>query len=200
MCSLNRHEPGSTADGSTAAWTEPMMEETLKNRMSDRTDSRNMLASGNPHTARGFSFLLTRNELRDTFRISYLANRLVLPVYEEIKQVHGLSRGEYLLLFCLSHTRELTAQDVAEITGRPRNSISRAVHRMLEEGYLTRSPDPSDGRQALLRITGKGREVNDKILPRFRQQEERILNNLNPDERTVLATLLTKLVHGPADL
>ena len=98
-----------------------------------------------------------RNEVRDTFRISYLANRLVIPVYEDIKREFGLKLGEYLLLFCLSHNEELTAQDVADMTGRPRNSVSRAVHRMLEDGYLTRSPDPADGRRALLRITSEGR-------------------------------------------
>ncbi|MEC7396116.1 MAG: helix-turn-helix domain-containing protein, partial [Pseudomonadota bacterium] len=92
---------------------------------------------------RDLSVIFERPTMRDTFRISYLANRLVLPAYNDIKRVYGLSRGEYLLLFCLSYIEELTAQDVAEMTGRPRNSISRAVHRMLDEGYLKRSPDPT---------------------------------------------------------
>ena len=102
------------------------------------------------HDGRDLSVIFERPTIRDTFRISYLANRLVLPAYDDIKRAYGLSRGEYLLLFCLSYIEELTAQDIAEMTGRPRNSISRAVHRMLDEGYLKRSPDPADGRQALL--------------------------------------------------
>ena len=140
--------------------------------------------------------IFSRNEVRDTFRISYLANRLVLPVYDEIKRVHGLSRGEYLLLFCLSYVDELTAQDVAELTGRPRNSISRAVHRMLGEGYLTRSADPSDGRQALLRITPKGRRLHKAIVPLFETQQGEILSCLSTAERTQLDHLLSKLVLG----
>ena len=58
---------------------------------------------------REFADIFERNEVRDTFRISYLANRLVIPVYEDIKREFGLKRGEYLLLFCLSHIEELTA-------------------------------------------------------------------------------------------
>ena len=147
---------------------------------------------------REFAAIFERNEVRDTFRISYLANRLVIPVYEDIKREFGLNRGEYLLLFCLSHIEELTAQDVADMTGRPRNSISRAVHRMLEDGYLTRSPDPADGRQALLRITYEGQELHRQIVPRFLVWEEQILCALDIDERRQLDRLLAKLVGSNA--
>ena len=147
---------------------------------------------------RELAAIFERNEVRDTFRISYLANRLVVPVYEDIKREFGLNRGEYLLLFCLSHIEELTSQDVADMTGRPRNSISRAVHRMLEDGYLTRSPDPADGRQALLRITYEGQELHRQIVPRFLVWEEQILCALDSDERRQLDRLLAKLVGSNA--
>lgn len=138
--------------------------------------------------------IFVRNEVPDTFRISFLANLLVLPVYDEIKREHGLSRGEYLLLFCLSSVADLTAQDVADMTGRPRNSISRAVHRMLEEGYVTRSPDPDDGRQALLRITCEGDALHKRIVQRFIAREAELLSVLSSSERGQLDRLLTKLV------
>ncbi len=71
---------------------------------------------------------------------------------------------------------ELTAQDVANMTGRPRNSISRAVHRMLTEGYLDRTPDPDDGRQAMLRITPKGRKFHERIVKRFIARGKELLS------------------------
>ena len=157
----------------------------------DRPDSA-ACVTARPNTAT--SAIFERNEIRDAFRISYLANRLVLPPYDRIKRDFGLSRGEYLLLFCLSHLEELTAQDVADMTGRPRNSISRAVHRMLGEGYLTRSPHPTDGRQALLRITPQGRAQHERIVPIFQAREDEILGPLTPAERQTLDRLLSKLV------
>jgi DNA-binding MarR family transcriptional regulator len=144
--------------------------------------------------ARDLKAIFEHNEVRDTFRISFLANSLVLPIYEEIKRDHDLSRGEYLLLFCLSNVSELTAQDVADMTGRPRNSISRAVHRMLRDGYLTRSPDPDDGRQALLRITPAGRALHKAIVAKFIGREAALLGVLSRDERSTLDHLLSKLV------
>ena len=47
--------------------------------------------------ARGRMALFEGNEVPDTFRISFLANSLVVPTYEEIRRAHDLSRGEYLL-------------------------------------------------------------------------------------------------------
>ena len=101
-------------------------------------------------------------EFRDAYRISYLANSVVMPSYEAIRQEFGIIRAEYLLLLCLAHFPVLTAQEVSRMTRRPRNSISRAVHRMLQEGYLKRAPDPNDGRQAQLEITARGRELHDQ--------------------------------------
>ena len=38
---------------------------------------------------RDLSVIFERPTMRDTFRISYLANRLVLPAYNDIKRVYG---------------------------------------------------------------------------------------------------------------
>lgn len=137
--------------------------------------------------------LFRQQPIGDTFRLSFMANSLVLPVYDEIKRRHGLNRGEYLLIHCLSFVPVMTAQDVARVTGRPRNSISRAVHRMLEEELIARAPDPEDGRQAMLTVTPKGRALVDTIMPLFRQRQEALLAPLSGEERQQLDRLLGKL-------
>ena len=75
-------------------------------------------------------------EFPDAYKVSYLANAIVIPSYEDVRRDFGMVRAEYHLLLCLAHYAELTAQDIARMTRRPRNSISRAVHRMLKEGYI----------------------------------------------------------------
>lgn len=148
------------------------------------------------HTAenRYLTAIFDRIEVRGTYRISFLANSLVLPVYDDIKRDFGLARGEYLLLLCLAHLPQLTAQDVANMTGRSRNSISRAVHRMLSVGYLDRTPDPDDGRQAVLKITRRGRGLHERIIKLFIARETKILAALNDEETACLDRLRQKLV------
>ena len=145
-------------------------------------------------SSRDLTRIFEDNEIRDAYRISFIANSIVMPLYESIRRDFGLTRGEYLLLFCLAHCTELTAQDVANMTGRPRNSISRGVHRMLAEGFISRVPDHLDGRQSLLRITRKGRDLQDKILERFKAREDATFDVLSQSERRTLDRLLRKLV------
>jgi DNA-binding MarR family transcriptional regulator len=144
--------------------------------------------------------IFDRAEMRDLYRISYLANALVLPVYDDIKRDFGLTRGEHLLIFCLAHLPVLTAQDIARMTKRPRNTISRAVHRMLSEGFIDRALDPEDGRQARLTITDKGLALHRTIAERWLAREEEVLGILDEADRAALDRILQKLVVHAADL
>ncbi|WP_136442147.1 MarR family winged helix-turn-helix transcriptional regulator [Pacificoceanicola onchidii] len=139
-------------------------------------------------------------EYPEAFRITYLANAIVFPAYAEIKRDFGLVRAEYILLACLSHFDILTAQEVARISRRPRNTISRAVHRMLQEGYLDRAPDPDDGRQARLRITASGRDLHSRISGYLRRRQDTVLGKLTDAERKTLSTLLKKAALNAAEL
>jgi DNA-binding MarR family transcriptional regulator len=131
-------------------------------------------------------------EFRDAYRISYLANAIVIPAYDVVQREFGIIRAEYLLLCCLSHFNVLTAQDVARIARQPRNTVSRAVHRMRAEGYIERAPDPDDGRQARLSITPAGRALHVRIAEILRRRQEQVLGSLGTDERKTLAALLKK--------
>jgi len=139
-------------------------------------------------------------EYPEAYRITYLANAIVFPAYADIKRDFGLVRAEYILLVCLSHFEELTAQDVARISRRPRNTISRAVHRMLETHLLERVPDPSDGRQARLRITPAGRDLHERIATYLTDRQNAVLGGLTAQERRTLAQILKKAALHAATL
>ena len=139
-------------------------------------------------------------EYPDAYRITYLGNAIVMPAYDAVQRDFGLVRAEYILLVCLSHYEELTAQDVARIARRPRNTISRAVHRMLKEGHLERAPDPNDGRQARLRITPSGRALHEEIATYLLRRQEEVLSVLSADERRTLSGILQKAALHAATL
>ena len=139
-------------------------------------------------------------EFRDAYRISYITNAIIVPGYDTIKRDFGLIRAEYLLLLCLAHYPVLSAKDVAKMTRRPRNSISRAVHRMLAVGYIERAPDPDDGRQAKLSITASGRALHDQIAAVLAAREQAVLAPLTADEHKTLDALLDKLARHASSL
>ena len=147
-----------------------------------------------------YSNIFEAVEFPDAYKVSYLANAIVFPTYEDVRKDFGLVRAEYHLLLCLAHYSELTAQDVARITRRPRNSISRAVHRMLDLGFLKRVPDPDDARQAKLQITLEGKIMHQKIAAYLVEREAEIFRVLSDTERESFRELIRKLANFASTL
>lgn len=138
--------------------------------------------------------ILERNPIPFGYRISYLANFFTGGVYRDVASRLGVARSEFVVVFCLRLLGELTAQDICDITGRPKNSISRAVNAMVDGGYITRSIDPADARRALLALTRAGAAMYDTAIPLFVERESAMLAPLSAAERRTLDTLLAKLV------
>jgi DNA-binding MarR family transcriptional regulator len=138
--------------------------------------------------------ILASNEITTGYRISYLANFLVGPIYKEIAKTLGVSRSEFVVVFCLHHLGTLTAQDICAITGRPKNSISQAVGKLQRAGHVQRRTDPSDARRAPLVLTAKGRAMYERVIPLFRVREHKMLSVFSARERKQFDRLLEKVV------
>ena len=139
-----------------------------------------------------FTALFDVIEFPEAYRITYLAGSIAGPAYAAIKRDLGIIRAEFVLLACLAHYPVMTAQDVARVAQRPRNTVSRAVHRMVAEGYIERAPDAQDGRQANLKITEAGREMQRKASAYLTARQDAVLEGLTPEERKVLSSILRK--------
>ena len=149
---------------------------------------------------RDFTSLFKTIEFPEAYRIAYLAGSISGPAYEVINRDLGIIRAEYVLLACLAHFDEMKAQDVADISRRPRNTVSRAVHRMVAEGYIERTPDTEDGRQARLKITQAGRALHLKAAAKLKSRQDLVLDLLDSEERKLFSDLLLKLAVGASKL
>ena len=129
-----------------------------------------------------------------SFRINYLGLRFNLPVYGWIKQRYGLVRQEYVVLYSLHLRDGISAKDVCASTGFPKNTISRAIQKLLCRRLIRRAPDPHDRRSYVLRLTGEGRRILDETVPPMVAWERQMLSGLNREEQQVLAKLLARLV------
>jgi MarR family transcriptional regulator, temperature-dependent positive regulator of motility len=96
------------------------------------------------------------------------------------------------VLFCLHQVPDLMARDIVKLSGRPKNSISRAVNAHLVRGLIVEAPD-GRGRGIPLRLTPAGRGLVDRIIPLFVAREETMLSTLSAAERATLDALLKKM-------
>ncbi len=138
--------------------------------------------------------ILTRSAITVSYRLSYLTNFLVEPLYNEVSRQTGLARSEFVVLFCLNHLGVLTAQDVCEITGRPKNSISQAVTKLVNQALIEKQVDSSDARRAPLALTAAGQALYLQLIPLFVQREQAMLSVLTEREREQFEKLIGKLV------
>lgn len=139
--------------------------------------------------------ILLRNQVIPfAWHINYLANFYSLKANGEIRNTLNMSRQEFVILFCLSNSRNVTANDICNVTGRPKNTISRAISLLLDKGYVERQPNPEDGRSWYLHISETGKEMYEKLIQCFKKWEEQMLTGLDPSERALIAELLLKLV------
>jgi MarR family transcriptional regulator, temperature-dependent positive regulator of motility len=137
--------------------------------------------------------ILQDNPITTGYRLNYLANFFVEPVYAEIARRKGLARSEFVVIFCLHQLGTLTAQDVCAITGRPKNSISQAVTKLIQRELIEKQSDAGDARRAPMNLTALGQQVYEELIPLFMQREQSMLAVLSPREREQFERLLGKL-------
>ena len=111
----------------------------------------------------------------------------------------GLNANQLSAMAVLLNNGDLSMGRLAAFERMQPPSMTRIVNGLEERGYLTRRPDPADGRQSLVTLTEPGRAV---LLANRRRRDEWLavrLNELAPEERDVLrraVTILEKVNHA----
>jgi DNA-binding MarR family transcriptional regulator len=140
--------------------------------------------------------MLESNAVTFAWRLNYIASFYAVPLYLALEQRIGISRPEYVILFCVIHRPGVTAGEIVAATGRPKNSISFAVTRLEKKGLIARRPNHADSRRMELRATGPGRAIYRRVLPFLQERERRLLAPLSAEERERLGSLLMKVARN----
>lgn len=138
--------------------------------------------------------LLNGKHVRIAARLSWLANFFSGPLYREIELNYGLTRPEFTVLHCLAQCPNMAAQDISLMTGQAKNTLSRAIRRLLQRGHIDRTDDALDARALLLTLTDSGADLYGQLIGSFVRREREMLCPLTDGERADLDNLLGKLV------
>ena len=132
-------------------------------------------------------------------RLTVVSSRYMGPINAVLEQNQGLSRDDVTVAICLSITNATSAQEIVRYTGRPKNSVSRAVASLEERGFLRRYSDASDRRTSKLSLTAQGTRLFDQITACFVQRDSLMLRPLSERERHEFNRLLNKISAPSAD-
>jgi len=93
----------------------------------------------------------------------------------------------------------LTPSELADIERVKRPTATRILRYLEEEGLVQRTPDPNDGRSALISLTGEGRERLRRLRKRKNAYLARRMRDLEVEEVATLeraADILESLLEG----
>lgn len=85
-------------------------------------------------------------------------------------------------------------QDIAGGLGLSAPTVSVAVRRLEEQGWLARQPDPQDGRAACISLTDQSMQMMQKIKTAQYQAVQAFLAGLTADEQEQLISLLERAI------
>lgn len=140
--------------------------------------------------------ILKNNPIPIAYRLNYVANFYVGPLIKWMERKFKMTRPEWIVLFCLNQQTGLNAQQISNVTGRHKTSISTAVNQLLKKRLIARHVDAKDGRRQVLQSTEAGEKIYNAILSNFVKREADMLACLDKNEKKALAAILEKIING----
>jgi len=108
----------------------------------------------------------------------------------------SIGRPGYWLLVLVSEQAPLRLSDLAGSVALDLSTISRQIRDLVASGLITRTPDPADGRAALLSLTEQGVAVLEAVSEFRRRVLAEAIAEWSDEERNSLASGLLRLGAG----
>lgn len=115
---------------------------------------------------------------------------------------YGLQHGEFDALATLRRSgapEGLTPTALFEAAMMSSGGMTARIDRLEKAGLVERRPHPTDRRATLVRLTDKGFELIESIMPSHEETARDILAPLSLDEQKTLNALLARLIDGLCD-
>lgn len=103
------------------------------------------------------------------------------------------------LFWSLVHRDGVTQLELAESTRLKPPTVSVALKRMEEQGYVRREADPMDMRAVRVYLTDEGRVLDESHLDRIRRIDEIAMRGISEEETKLLRALLIKMRNNLAN-
>ena len=130
--------------------------------------------------------LLEKTPLREGYLLGLWNNALNGPSLRQIERNSGVTRDEFNVMFTILARGPSMASDICQLNSRPKNSISRAVTKLVARSALEKSTTELDRRKELLSLTDLGRELCAKSMSVFLERQKQLMEPLDyPDARGI---------------
>jgi len=106
---------------------------------------------------------LRKQELRKGIELLFFAYRDFTNEADELLSEIGLGRAHHRVIYFVGRKPNMTVSQLLAILKITKQSLSRVLSHLLEEGYIEQTQGARDKRQRLLSLTTKGAELEGQL-------------------------------------
>jgi DNA-binding MarR family transcriptional regulator len=125
--------------------------------------------------------------------VNYLARLFAKALYRRIG-LHGVTRGQFPVLLVLWEQEGTTQAELAERLAVEQPTMAGTLKRMERDGLIRRVPDPADRRQARIRLTPRGRQLEEALTTSARETNAVAMEGLSAADSARLMSLVGRMV------
>ena len=133
-------------------------------------------------------------------RLMVLANLLKRGAILRYKRLAGLSSVEFGLVASLGRRPPMSVVRLAEAVGMDKGQISRALAELVSRKLVAKAVNPRDNRETLVSLTRTGLAAHDAIVTGALERNQRLLEQLNPEELALLLGHIDRLTDTAAEM
>ncbi|MGN6665114.1 MAG: MarR family winged helix-turn-helix transcriptional regulator [Solirubrobacterales bacterium] len=130
--------------------------------------------------------MVTQADIPLTERAAHLRTAIVRTArrlrQEAAAETSGLTPTSVAALATIERHGPMTPSEIADIERVKRPTITRTLGCLEREGLIDRTPDPADGRSALVEVNGAGRERLRRLRSRKNAYLARRMRDLSAEE------------------
>jgi len=106
----------------------------------------------------------------------------------------GIGSGQFPFLMALFHEDGVTQEHLTEMVQVDKATTTRAVQKLVKEGYVTKKVDPKDHRAHRIYLTPKAKKLKPRLKRTLKKSTQMLTKDLSEDEKDTLRDLLDKMV------
>ena len=121
-----------------------------------------------------------------------LASVRATYAYEQYDKLMGITQYESIILYELFTHPRLSQKELVYRSGIHKQSISKGIHILREQGYLEVIPDDQDKRVKYCALTKEGKAYAQKKEAPLLALEMRVIDKLGPDRAELACQILNE--------
>ncbi len=142
---------------------------------------------------------LRDEELHQAIEMLFLAYRDLTAEPDVALTRHGFGRAHHRVIYFVGRHPRINVSDLLAILKITKQSLSRVLGQLIDQGFIQQHPGPRDRRQRLLELTVKGVELERRLSERQRAGIARAYRAAGAEAVDGFRKVLMGII-GPEDL